>query len=61
MKACKICRLIFEDTPKCPQCNSEELTDKFNSAVYVFDPAKSKIGEKMGVKTPGKYAVRVGK
>ena len=61
MKACKNCRLIFEDAPKCPQCSGEELTDKFNSTVFIFDPAKSKIGEKMGVKAPGKYAVRIGK
>jgi DNA-directed RNA polymerase subunit E" len=59
-KACKNCRLIHE-SEKCPACQSELATEKFSSTVVITNPEKSKVAEKMGIKAPGDYAVRVGK
>ncbi len=59
-KACKSCRMVFtEDVEKCPNCGSVELSAKFSSQIVIFDPAKSKMAEKLGAKVPGRYAVRI--
>ena len=59
-KACKLCNAIYEGE-KCPKCNAKESTDSFKGRVIIFDPEKSEIAQKMGVTTPGKYALRLGR
>ncbi len=59
MKACTNCKLIVKEGGKCPACGSEQLTEKFNGMIAIFDHANSKIGQLLGAKMPGNYAVRL--
>ena len=59
MKACKNCRLLTTETGKCPGCQSTELTEKYSGQLVVLDPEKSQIGKKLGVKVPGRYAIKI--
>lgn len=59
MKACKKCRFIFEEGESCPLCNAEEVSEKFNSQIIVFEVEKSELAKRVGAKVPGRYAVRI--
>jgi DNA-directed RNA polymerase subunit E" len=59
MKACKNCRLLVVEGPSCPACQGTELTEKFSGQLIVLDPEKSQIGQKLGVKAPGRYAIKI--
>jgi len=56
--ACKICKLVISEGNVCPNCKSGELTTAFQGAVVVFDTT-SELAQKLGIKEPGKYALRV--
>lgn len=57
-KACKNCRFISNGSV-CPNCKSTNLSDDWTGLVVIIDPEKSEIAKKMGIKSPGRYAVRV--
>lgn len=57
-KACKKCRAIVLKGTVCPVCKSTDLTSSFQGIVVIFD-AESEIAKKLGITTPGKYAVKV--
>jgi DNA-directed RNA polymerase subunit E" len=57
-KACKNCKYI-SNGQVCPNCKSTNLSDDWTGLVIVMDPAKSEIAKKMGIKSAGRYAVRV--
>ena len=59
-KVCKACKLIIDKGDKCPQCGASKLTTSWKGYVVIFDPEESEIAKKMGVKVPGKYALRLG-
>lgn len=59
-KACKKCRKIVEGN-HCPICKDSQLTSNWKGYVMVVDPENSEIAKKLDVKTPGKYAIRLGK
>jgi len=50
---------MISNGPICPNCKSSNLSDDWTGIVIVMDPKNSEIAEKMGIKTPGKYAIRV--
>lgn len=56
--ACKICKLVITQGNICPSCKSGETTTSFQGTVVVFDPS-SELAQKLGIKTPGRYALRV--
>lgn len=58
-RACTNCKRIVESGSECPICKSNELTTNWRGLVVVYDPEGSEIAEKVGVSTPGKYAVQV--
>lgn len=58
-KACKSCRLIVETEAVCPLCSGTEFTERYNSTAQIFDPAKSEIAARLGVKAPGRYAIKI--
>ena len=58
-KACKDCNRIVEDASECPVCRNNDLSDAWNGLVVIYDPEESEIAEKIGISTPGKYAIRV--
>lgn len=57
-KACTHCKYITEER-KCPVCGSTSLSTDFIGIVIVLDPENSEIAKSMGIKTKGKYALRV--
>jgi len=58
-KACKNCNRIVEDSSECPVCRNNDLSDSWSGLVVIYDPEDSEIADKIGISTPGRYAVRV--
>ncbi len=57
MRACKICkRLTEKDT--CSVCN-KPTSQYWSGYVAVLDPEKSQIAQKLNIKLPGEYALKV--
>ena len=59
MKACTKCKLIVENENRCPNCGSEDLSEKFSGLVIILSPEKSEIAKMMNIFLPGRYAIRV--
>ncbi len=57
-KACKNCKVIYEGD-KCPECGSKESTVEFKGRVVILDPEKSEIAQKINIKKPGSYAIKI--
>ena len=57
-KACKICNRIYETGDKCPNCGAKESTESFKGRVYVTNPEKSEIAEKLNIKSKGNFAIK---
>lgn len=57
-KACKICKTIYEDGDKCPNCESKESTDSFKGRIVVLDAEKSEIASKINIKSNGNFAIK---
>ncbi|MBT4376947.1 hypothetical protein HOD29_06240 [archaeon] len=57
-KACKICKTIYEGEDRCPKCGSKESTDSFKGRIFVNDPDKSEIAQKLEIKGKGNFAVK---
>jgi DNA-directed RNA polymerase subunit E" len=57
-RACRHCHYITTED-RCPVCGSRDLSDEWFDLVIVTDPEKSRIGQAIGAKVPGKYAIRV--
>lgn len=57
-KACKNCNRIVEDSDECPVCKNNDLSDSWSGLVVIYDD-ESEIAEKLGIQTPGSYAIRV--
>jgi DNA-directed RNA polymerase subunit E" len=58
-RACRNCNRIVEDASECPVCKNNDLSDSWNGLVVVYDPEDSEIAERIGISTPGRYAIRV--
>ena len=56
--ACKECQMIL-DEKACPICPDAEISREWQGYVEVLDPEKSNIAKEMGIRTPGRYALRV--
>ena len=56
--ACKECHLILEEK-SCPRCPDSEVSLEWQGFVEVLDPEKSDLAKEMGIRTPGRYALRV--
>jgi DNA-directed RNA polymerase subunit E" len=60
-KACLKCRaLVTIEAETCPVCGSKDFTTEWSGVIIVFDPEKSAVAKLLGIKTPGRYAVKVG-
>ncbi|MBS3772853.1 MAG: DNA-directed RNA polymerase, subunit E'' [Candidatus Thermoplasmatota archaeon] len=57
MKACKKCHMLA-DNDVCPYCNTP-TSEHWQGYMVIIDPERSRIAEKMGIKMPGKYALKV--
>ncbi len=58
-RACKNCKRIVEDSSECPVCKNNDLSNSWSGLVVIYDPEDSEIAEKLGIGTPGRYAIRV--
>ena len=56
--ACKECHLIIEEGT-CPRCPDSEISREWQGFVEILDPEKSALAKEMGIRTPGRYALRV--
>ena len=57
LNACKNCHVLTNENI-CPNC-SIPTSKRWRGYVIIRDPSKSKIAEKMNIKKPGKYALKV--
>lgn len=58
-QACRNCNRIVEDSDECPVCKNNDMSGSWSGTVVIYDPEDSEIAEKLGIGTPGKYAIRV--
>ncbi|MFQ5475040.1 MAG: transcription elongation factor subunit Spt4 [Candidatus Nanoarchaeia archaeon] len=56
-KCCKNCKVFFEGG-ECPQCKGTNATTNWQGRIFIVDSEKSEIGQKMGVKAAGEYAIK---
>jgi len=57
-KACKICKTIYEEGEKCPNCESKEYTDSYKGRIHVVNPEKSEIAQKLNITSEGNFAIK---
>lgn len=58
MKACTLCRAVYDDEKVCSKCNID-LSDKFYGMVIILNPEKSQISKLISKNVEGKYAIKV--
>jgi len=58
-KACRNCHRL-SSANVCPLCKSQNFSDRWKGFVIILDAGRSKIAEQMGIKMPGKYALKLG-
>lgn len=56
-RACKICRRIY-DGSKCSDCGSKEFIENFKGKIYVLNPEKSEIANKLKIEKKGNFAIK---
>ncbi len=57
-KVCSKCKL-FVDGSECPVCRSSNFSINWKGRVYIVDPKKSQIAQKVGFPIKGEYAIKV--
>ena len=57
LNACKNCHVLTKENV-CPNC-AVPTSKRWRGYVVIRDPANSQIAEKMKIKKPGKYALKV--
>jgi DNA-directed RNA polymerase subunit E" len=55
--ACKNCHILTKENV-CPNC-AVPTSKRWRGYVVIRDPTNSQIAEKMNIKKPGKYALKV--
>ena len=59
-KACRMCHLIVDKTASmCPNCRTQDLSYEYTGEVFILNVEESEIAQKMKIKKPGRYALRV--
>lgn len=57
-KVCKKCKMFVEGN-ECPNCKSNQFSTNWQGRLYIVDPVKSLVAEKIGLKAKGEYAIKV--
>ena len=57
-KVCKKCKMFVEGS-ECPVCKTNQFSTNWQGRIYVVDPTKSVIAEKVVLKAKGEYAIKV--
>jgi DNA-directed RNA polymerase subunit E" len=58
-KACRECHMVSNGEGPCPSCKSSDLSKDWLGYIVVMDAKRSAIAQKMGIKAPGRYALKV--
>ena len=60
-KICAECKFVLKDKDAkvCPVCGCDKFLDKYHGFVIIFDFENSEVAKKLGIKTNGKYALRI--
>jgi len=56
-QACRECKRIVNGK-ECPICKTSNLTTNYQGIVVIFD-VNSEVAKKLGITTPGTYALKV--
>ncbi len=57
-KACKICKIIYSEGDKCPNCDSKENTDSYKGKLFVVNYEGSEIAENLNITRNGAFAIK---
>jgi DNA-directed RNA polymerase subunit E" len=57
LKACRRCRALVKEN-RC-KCGETSLSAEWHGYLIVEDPERSEIAERLSIRKPGKYALRV--
>ena len=57
-KACKNCSRVIQGDV-CPVCKDSKLTTSWKGFIIVVNPESSEMAKKLGITTPGKYALKI--
>jgi RNA polymerase subunit RPABC4/transcription elongation factor Spt4 len=59
-KICRICKYVVEDAvEECPNCGAKsQWNSNMQGRAYVFDTNKSYIGNRIGAKVKGEFALK---
>jgi len=56
-KVCKSCK-IFVDGQECPVCKGQNFSTNWQGRIYIVDPKKSIVAEKVGLPAKGEYTIK---
>ena len=56
-KVCKKCKRFVEGS-ECPICKGTNFSTTWQGRIYIIDPNKSLVAEKIGIKAKGEYAIK---
>lgn len=56
-KVCKRCKLVVEGS-ECPICHGNQFTTNWQGRLFILDPNKSMVAEKVECKAQGEYAIK---
>lgn len=56
-KACLNCKAIYFGN-KCPQCGKTPSSDSFKGKIYIFNPEKSELANRLEIAKKGEFAIK---
>lgn len=57
-KVCKKCR-IFVEKDVCPICKESNFTESWKGRLFILNPEKSEVAQKINIKNVGEYALKI--
>jgi len=59
-KACRMCHMIHYKTANiCTNCKTQDLSSEYTGEIFIIDPDKSDVAQRMKISKKGHYALRV--
>ena len=55
---CTACKMFVEGG-MCPNCKGNQFANSWQGRIYINDPEKSLIAQKLGIKMAGEYAIKL--
>ena len=49
---------MFVEGNECPVCKTSQFSTNWQGRMYILDPTKSLVAEKVGLKSKGEYAIK---